>query len=93
MGHIVWYNKGAKERKNTKKTKGRKIKMNAEIRFDSNNVKFSREENAEKMNDMQEMKDMGLVSEKCNCSVYSMVTVAGGVLMAIGTVIYSLIAM
>lgn len=67
--------------------------MNAEIRFDSNNVKFSREENAEKMNDMQEMKDMGLVSEKCNCSVYSMVTVAGGVLMAIGTVIYSLIAM
>ena len=67
--------------------------MNADIRLGTDNIKFSREETMEKMNDMQEMKDMNLVSEKCNCSVYSMVTVAGGVLMAIGTVIYSLIAM
>lgn len=67
--------------------------MNAEIRFNTNDIKFSREENAKKMNDMQEMKDMNLVSEKCNCSIYSMITVAGGVLMAIGTVIYSLVTM
>ena len=32
-----------------------------------------------------------LVSDDCNCSVYSMLTVAGGLLLAIGTVIYSLI--
>ena len=44
-------------------------------------------------NDMDEMKRLGVVSEKCNCSVYSMATVAGGILLAIGTVIYSLIAM
>lgn len=39
-----------------------------------------------------ENKDMG-VAENCNCSVYSMFTVAGGILLAIGTVIYSIIAM
>ena len=89
----MWYNKGAKERKTPKKLQGRKIKMNADIRLGTDNIKFSRGETMEKMNDMQEMKDMNLVSEKCNCSVYSMVTVAGGVLMAIGTVMYSLIAM
>ena len=37
-------------------------------------------------------KDMG-VAENCNCSVYSMLTVAGGILLAIGTVLYSVIAM
>ena len=34
--------------------------------------------------------DMG-VADGCNCSVYSMATVAGGILLAIGTVIYSVI--
>lgn len=42
---------------------------------------------------MEEMKEMKVVSDKCNCSVFSMATVAGGVLLAIGTVIYSLITM
>jgi hypothetical protein len=39
------------------------------------------------------LKEQNVVAENCNCSVYSMITVAGGVLLAIGTVIYSLIAM
>ena len=39
-----------------------------------------------------EIREEGLVSENCNCSVYSMLTVAGGILLAIGTVIYSVIA-
>ena len=37
--------------------------------------------------------ELGLVSENCNCSIYSMLTVAGGILLAIGTVIYSAIVM
>ena len=40
-----------------------------------------------------ELKEQGIVSENCNCSAYSMITVAGGILLAIGTVVYSLIAM
>ena len=44
-------------------------------------------------NRRDENKELGLVSENCNCSVYSMFTVAGGILLAIGTVIYSIIAM
>ena len=40
-----------------------------------------------------EIKELGLVSENCNCSIYSMLTVAGGILLAIGTVVYSLIAL
>ena len=46
-------------------------------------MKFTRDEN----------KEMGIVSDNCSCSVYSMLTVAGGILLAIGTVIYSLIVM
>lgn len=34
-----------------------------------------------------------LVSENCNCSAYSLITVAGGILLAIGTVLYSVITM
>ena len=40
-----------------------------------------------------EMMDMRLMSENCNCSIYSMLTVAGGILLAIGTIIYSAIVM
>ena len=40
-----------------------------------------------------EIKEQGIVSESCNCSVYSMITVAGGILLAIGTVVYSLITL
>ena len=43
--------------------------------------------------DKNQNQELGLVSENCNCSVYSMLTVAGGILLAIGTVIYSAIVM
>ena len=43
--------------------------------------------------DRNQNKELGLVSENCNCSIYSMLTVAGGILLAIGTVIYSAIVM
>jgi hypothetical protein len=67
--------------------------MNAEMRFTRNEINFLGEERAENMDNMEKMKELGIVSEKCNCSVYSMATVACGVLFAIGTVIYSLITM
>ena len=66
--------------------------MNAQMNFSNIGINYLREESVEKMNGMDKMKEMGVVSEKCNCSGYSMATVAGGVLLAIGTVIYSLIA-
>jgi len=49
--------------------------------------------NAQLNFDRDQLKEKGIVSENCNCSVYSMITVAGGILLAVGTVIYSLIAM
>lgn len=65
--------------------------MNAEINFTREQMNF----NAQKKESvrMDDLKEMGIVSDKCNCSVYSMATVAGGILLAVGTVIYSLIAM
>ncbi len=73
--------------------------MNAEMNFRNNGINFIGEEKTdkmnktEKMNEMDTLKEMGVISDKCSCSGYSMVTVAGGILLAIGTVIYSLIAM
>lgn len=43
--------------------------------------------------DRNQNQQLGLVAEDCNCSIYSMLTVAGGILLAIGTVIYSAIVM
>lgn len=43
--------------------------------------------------DRNQNQQLGLVAENCNCSIYSMLTVAGGILLAIGTVIYSAIVM
>ena len=40
----------------------------------------------------EEKKEMG-IAENCNVPVYSLMTVAGGILLAIGTVVYSLIAL
>ena len=54
--------------------------MNAEMNFEKKTI-------------VEENKELGLVSEKCNCSVFSMATVVGGVLMAIGAVVYALITM
>ena len=39
-----------------------------------------------------EMMDMRLMSENCNCSVYTMGAVAAGILFCIGIILYALIA-
>ena len=65
-------------------------KMNAEMNFTGREINVMGKERG---NLMEEMKEKKVVSDECNCSVFSMATVAGGVLLAIGTVIYSLIAM
>ncbi len=74
------------------------VNMNAEMNFNANRISFAkgdREGNecrkASKPT-MEEMKQMGVISDKCNCSVFTMISVAGGVLFAIGSVVYSLIA-
>ena len=59
--------------------------MNFEMNFARNN--------REERENVKKNDNANIVAENCNCSVYSMVTVVGGVLMAIGAVIYSLIAM
>lgn len=61
--------------------------MNAEMNVNRNSeidmdMKFTREQK----------KEMG-ISEDCNVSIYSLLTFAGGVLLAIGAVVYSIIAM
>lgn len=64
--------------------------MNAEMNFTKGEINLMGKERG---NVMDEMKEMKVVAENCNCSFYSLATVAGGVLLAIGTVIYSLITM
>lgn len=59
----------------------------------SENFKAGKIMNANIQIDRNQNQELGLVSENCNCSVYSMLTVAGGILLAIGTVIYSAIVM
>ena len=59
----------------------------------SENFKAGKIMNANIQIDKNRNQELGLVSENCNCSVYSMLTVAGGILLAIGTVIYSAIVM
>ena len=65
--------------------------MNAEMKFVRREINFNSDKKESVT--MDDLKSMGVVSEKCNCSAYSMVTVAGGILLAIGTVIYSIITM
>lgn len=38
-----------------------------------------------------EMMDMRLIPENCNCSGYTMATVAGGILSCLGIILYALI--
>ena len=59
----------------------------------SDKFKVGKIMNANIQIDRNQNQELGLVSENCNCSVYSMLTVAGGILLAIGTVIYSAIVM
>ena len=58
-------------------------KMNAEMNFERKTTVGENEENRE----------LGLVSENCNCSVFTMGTVVCGVLLAIGAVVYALFTM
>ena len=39
-----------------------------------------------------EMMDMRLMAENCNCSIYTMGAVAAGILFCIGIILYALIA-
>ena len=39
-----------------------------------------------------EIMDMRLMSENCNCSVYTMGAVAAGILFCVGIIIYALLA-
>jgi len=70
--------------------------MNAQINLTKkemnriNEMNFSKKETEDVMD---EMKKMNVVAEDCNCSVWSMGTVAMGILLAVGAVVYSLIAM
>ena len=56
-------------------------------------IKAGKIMNANIQIDRNQNQELGLVSENCNCSIYSMLTVAGGILLAIGTIIYSAIVM
>ena len=38
-----------------------------------------------------EMLDMNLIPETCNCSGYTMAAVAGGLLLCLGIIIYALL--
>ncbi len=67
--------------------------MNAEMNFKRNQINLACEQSECSEDIMSEMQRAGVVSDKCSCSLYSMFAVAGGVLFAIGTVIYSLITM
>ncbi len=72
--------------------------MNAEMKFTEKRFDFARtegaEKNAERRNvSMDELREMGVIAEDCHCSLFTMLSVAGGILMAVGTVVYSLIAM
>ena len=72
-----------KKRKVSKMNAPMNIKMTKEIRADKElNRSFSREEKEQ----------MG-IAENCSVSAYSLFAFAGGILMAIGTVIYSVIAL
>lgn len=62
------------------------MKMNAEMNVNRNEIDMNMSFNDE------EKKEMGL-AENCNVSAYSLVTIAAGILLAIGTVVYSVIAM
>ncbi len=70
--------------------------MNAEMNFNAKCVSFANDAcNEEKAvrPTVEQMKEMGVISEKCNCSVFTMASVAAGVLLAVGSVVYSLLAM
>ena len=54
--------------------------MNAEMNFERKTI-------------VDETQEQGLVSENCNCSIFTMSTVVCGVLLAVGAVAYALFTM
>ena len=65
--------------------------MNAQMNIEMNTKMNNGMDMKMKFNE-EEKVQMG-IAEGCNVSAYSMFAFAGGILMAIGTVIYSVIAM
>jgi hypothetical protein len=67
--------------------------MNADLNFDyratMNNTEsaYKKEETC----NMDEMKEMGVISEKCNCSGFSLSAIGGAILMFAGILIYTLV--
>ena len=64
--------------------KAKKIK----IRLKKENEKMTRNIR----NNENEMMDMRLMAENCNCSIYTMGAVAAGILFCVGIILYALIA-
>ena len=70
--------------------------MNADLNLDYRRI-INRNEIASgaeeiNVNGMDEMKEMGVVSDKCNCSGFSLSAIGGAILMFAGILIYTLIA-
>ena len=70
------------QRKQLCKTKPIKIRLKKENKKMTKNIR--KNEN--------EMMDMRLMAENCNCSIYTMGAVAAGILFCIGIILYALIA-
>ncbi len=73
--------------------------MNAEMKFTAKGFDFARTQKCEQAEvdergvSMDDMREMGVISEDCHCSMFTLISVAAGILMAVGTVVYSLVAM
>ncbi len=95
FGHYVWYNENTEREFPHTKNERQDVKMNAEMNFKNNHMNFVGSECEIKKTSrptVEDMKEMGVISDKCDCSVFTMISVAGGVLFAIGSIVYSIIA-
>ena len=75
--------------KHPKKENSKKLMQKAERQV----FKMNAEMNFERKTIVDETKEQGLVSENCNCSIFTMSTVVCGVLLAVGAVAYALFTM
>ena len=70
--------------------------MNADLNLDYRRMINTAERDLDtkeiEANDMDDMKEMGIISEKCNCSGFSLSAIGGAILMFAGILIYTLIA-
>ena len=75
----MWYNVDTEEKQASEKLKSKgDTKMTGELR----NVRDIRDIRNE---------EMGIACDKCNCSVYTMASVIGCVLLCVGIVVYALL--